>query len=153
MAILGNYKLAFCKHSWFRAMVHHTRLLFNRASTSKSCLCKSWLLLDECSQSANMHMQSLAAPQQSQTHVIFSCIMDFTTSSPSPVQGLVDVELGGNAITVAGIKGLDVGIAVSSSIAAVRLNNNDLREEGAQVCTRRTCSTAYFSPMRLLYQT
>lgn len=45
----------------------------------------------------------------------------------------MDVELAGNGFTAAGAKLLSVGVAVSPTIAAIRVNNNDLREEGGQV--------------------
>lgn len=51
---------------------------------------------------------------------------------PLPLQGLVDVDLCGNNITIEGAKALAQGITVSPSLAAVALDNNDLREEGAR---------------------
>ena len=48
-------------------------------------------------------------------------------------QALVDIDLSGNGITTQGGKALAGGIAASCSLAAVALDNNDLREEGAQV--------------------
>ncbi len=47
-------------------------------------------------------------------------------------QGLVDVDLSGNLICVEGAKVLAGGIGASTSLAAVALDNNDLREEGGQ---------------------
>ncbi|GIL45808.1 hypothetical protein Vafri_2957 [Volvox africanus] len=47
-------------------------------------------------------------------------------------QGLVDVDLSGNQITLEGLRGLAEGIASSATLAAIVLDNNDLRTEGGK---------------------
>lgn len=48
-------------------------------------------------------------------------------------QGLVDVDLSGNQITLEGVRALSEGIATSVTLAGIRMDNNDLREEGGKV--------------------
>lgn len=52
---------------------------------------------------------------------------------PPPPQGLLDVDLCGNQITLEGLRALCEGVAVCPTLAAVTLDSNDLREEGGRV--------------------
>lgn len=45
----------------------------------------------------------------------------------------VDVDVSGNTITLEGARLLADGVAASTTLAAITLDNNDLREEGGQV--------------------
>ncbi len=57
----------------------------------------------------------------------------FLPRRPPTPQGLVDVDLCGNQITLEGLRALCEGVAVCPTLAAVTLDSNDLREEGGRV--------------------
>ncbi len=65
----------------------------------------------------------------------------FVSALHACTQGLVDVDLCGNSISVEGAKALAQGITASTSLAAVALDNNDLREEGARALLQVGVST------------
>lgn len=65
-------------------------------------------------------------------HVLHSMQTHTKNLLSTRTQALGDVDMCGNQITLIGIGPLAAGIAASSSLAAVALDNNDAREEGGQ---------------------
>lgn len=68
------------------------------------------------------------------------------------LQGLVDMDFSGNNITAAGVIIMAAGIAVNTSLAAVNLANNDVRDTGGLALLKVCQGLMLRSQLRLFIQ-